>query len=93
MKHGRTTGLTHGLVYAVNATVNMGYDSGTARFVNQIVVMPKTFSAGGDFGSLIVTEDGNRPAGLLFAGRDYHTIANLIDPVLTRFGVTIDGEP
>jgi hypothetical protein len=91
-KHGRTTGLTLGKVYAVNATVNVTYDSGTARFVNQIVITPGTFSAGGDSGSLIVTEDGNHPVGLLFAGSSSYTIANPIDPVLSRFNVTIDGQ-
>ncbi|MHC4499388.1 MAG: chymotrypsin family serine protease, partial [Planctomycetota bacterium] len=33
-KYGRTTRLTKGKVYAVNATVNVGYGTGTARFVN-----------------------------------------------------------
>jgi hypothetical protein len=92
-KHGRTTGLTSGQVYAVNATVNVTYDSGVARFVKQIVITPGTFSAGGDSGSLIVTESGNHPVGLLFAGSSSYTIANPIDPVLSRFGVTIDGQP
>jgi len=91
-KQGRTTGLTHGFVYAVNATVNVGYDSGTARFINQIVITPGTFSAGGDSGSLIVTDDENNyPVGLLFAGSSSYTIANPIGLVLSRFGVAIDG--
>ncbi len=91
-KYGRTTGLTHGKIYAVNATVDVTYDSGTARFVGQIMVSPGAFSAGGDSGSLIVTEDGNHPVGLLFAGGDTDTIANPIDLVLNRFGVTVDGQ-
>jgi len=92
MKHGRTTGLTTGKVYATNATINVSYDSGVARFVNQIVITPGTFSAGGDSGSLVVTEDGNHPVGLLFAGSSSYTIANPIDPVLSRFNVKIDGQ-
>jgi hypothetical protein len=91
-KHGRTTGLTTGQVYAVNATVNVGYDSGTARFINQIVITPGAFSAGGDSGSLIVTQSGENPVGLLFAGSSSVTIANPIDLVLSHFGVTVDGE-
>ena len=91
-KHGRTTGLTSGKVYAINATVNVTYDSGVARFVNQIVITPGAFSAGGDSGSLIVTEDGNHPVGLLFAGSSSYTIANPIDVVLSRFSVTVDGQ-
>ncbi len=37
-KYGRTTGPTAGTVAVINATVNVGYSSGTARFVGQIVV-------------------------------------------------------
>jgi hypothetical protein len=91
-KHGRTTGLTPGQVYAVNATVNVGYSSGTARFVNQIMITPGGFSAGGDSGSLIVTQSGNNPVGLLFAGNSSITVANPIDAVLDAFEVTVDGE-
>lgn len=91
-KYGRTTGLTRGFVYAVDATVNVGYTSGVARFVNQIIIIPGNFSAGGDSGSLIVTQTGKNPVGLLFAGTTTITVANPIDPVLARFGVTIDGQ-
>lgn len=91
-KYGRTTGLSHGEVYAINSTVRVGYDSGTARFVEQILIIPGTFSAGGDSGSLIVTDDENcNPVGLLFAGSTSVTVANPIGAVLSRFGVTIDG--
>jgi len=98
-KYGRTTGFTEGQVYAIEATANVVYDAGVARFVHQIIITPGTFSAGGDSGSLIVadakgknTVDNNKPVGLLFAGSDLFTIANPIDAVLSRFGVTIDGE-
>jgi hypothetical protein len=98
-KYGRTTGLTKGQVYAINATVDVGYDSGVARFVKQIVITPGSFSAGGDSGSLIVVDgkgrnknDDRKPVGLLFAGSDLYTIANPIDDVLKAFGVSIDGE-
>jgi len=96
-KYGRTTGLTNGRVYAINATVKVGYDSGVARFVNQIVITPGTFSAPGDSGSLIVVDakrsaSDRQPVGLLFAGSNVITIANPVDSVLQRFGVTIDGE-
>ena len=98
-KYGRTTGETKGQVFAINATVNVGYGSGVARFVNQIIVTPGTFSAGGDSGSLIVGDgkgrnkaEDRKAIGLLFAGSPSITVANPIDAVLTRFGVTIDGE-
>jgi hypothetical protein len=93
-KYGRTTGRTQGEISDINATVDVCYDqacSRVARFADQIIITPGTFSAGGDSGSLIVTNDANNnPVGLLFAGSDTYTIANRIDLVLERFGVTID---
>jgi len=92
-KYGRTTGLTTGEITGINATLRVHYDSGLARFVGQIIIEPGGFSAGGDSGSLIVTNDEScNPVGLLFAGSSTVTIANPIDLVLTRFGVTVDGD-
>lgn len=94
-KYGRTSQLTRGQVSGINATVNVGYGSGTARFVNQIVVgSRKTFIKAGDSGSLLVTDPGRNPVGLLYAGTSSGrtAIANRIDLVLGEFGVTIDGE-
>jgi len=91
-KYGRTTGLTTGSVVGLNATINVGYSHGTARFVGQIVIKGKgQFSRAGDSGSLIV--DGNRrPVGLLFAGSSSgYTFANQIGQVLSALGVTVDG--
>jgi hypothetical protein len=87
MKYGRTTGFTSAKVDAVAVIANVGYDSGTARFVEQIIIKPGTFSAGGDSGSLIVVDGGvddRRPVGLLFAGSNSITIANPIAPVVIR---------
>ncbi len=103
MKCGRTTGLTEGTVIGINATVDVGYFNGVARFVDQIIVQSSNgpfisttpFIQPGDSGSLMVTlRGGNKPVGLLFAGTVDGTIAiaNEIDNVLTRFGVTIDGK-
>ena len=38
VKYGRTTSFTYGRIDSVNVTVNVGYDSGTAIFTNQIVI-------------------------------------------------------
>ncbi|HEX9581370.1 MAG TPA: CARDB domain-containing protein, partial [Gemmatimonadales bacterium] len=63
-----------------------------AIFVDQLIIEPGGFSGGGDSGSLIVTNDGNKnPVALLFAGSSTQTIANRIDLVLNRFNVTVDG--
>ena len=94
-KCGRTTNCTVGTVSAINATINVQYNAGVARFVRQVVITGSrgAFSKSGDSGSLIVTNDGNaRPVALLFAGGQTTTIGNPIDVVLQRLGVTIDGK-
>lgn len=89
-KVGRTSSLTAGAVTAVNVTANVGYSSGTARFVSQIYTSPN-FSRSGDSGSLVVTNDANNnPVGLLFAGTGRgNSLLNPIDLVLNRFNATI----
>ena len=94
-KYGRTTGYTVGQISGINATIDVGYSTGTARFTDQIVITGNGFSAGGDSGSLIVTKGtllgDRRPVGLLFAGTATTTLANPIGLVLDRFDITIDG--
>ncbi len=95
-KYGRTTSLTKGTIVGINATITVNYGAaGTAQFVDQIVILGnKPFSKAGDSGSLIVTNPGRNPVGLLFAGSSSgYTFANRIDLVLSGLGVTIDGEP
>ncbi len=94
-KYGRTTQLTKGTITGINATINVGYSTGTALFVYQIIVQSnKPFIKAGDSGSLLVTDPDRNPVGLLFAGNrsGKFAVANRIDLVLTQFGVTIDGE-
>ena len=97
-KYGRTTGHTTGTITGVHVTINVEYDKGTARFVDQIEVSADGkkggFIRGGDSGSLLVTNPGKQPVGLLFAGdrRGKFGFANRIDLVLDHFGVTIDGQ-
>jgi hypothetical protein len=94
-KYGESTRLTRGQVIGINATVLVEYDSGTARFVDQIIVGSKgVFIKAGDSGSLLVTRRGANPVGLLFAGdsRGRTAVANPIDLVLNAFGVAIDGQ-
>lgn len=95
-KYGRTTEETHGYAYAINGIVSVGYSGGTALFVNQVFVEGQRgpFIKAGDSGSLLVSEGGANPVGLLFAGDNSgkFAVANQIDAVLDRFGVTIDGD-
>jgi hypothetical protein len=93
-KYGETTRLTQGQVIGINANVRVDYDSGTARYINQIMVgSKKLFIKEGDSGALLVTKRGLNPVGLLFAGdsRGRTAVANPIDLVLNAFSVSIDG--
>ena len=93
-KYGRTTSQTSGQVLGINAIVMVGYGSGTAQFVDQIIVKSsKAFILPGDSGALLVTAQSNNPVGLIFAGNGNGkiAIANRIDAVLNAFSVTIDG--
>jgi hypothetical protein len=93
-KYGRTTSLTRGTVVGINTTIRVGYSSGVATFVEQITVNGKSFIRAGDSGSLLVTDPGREPVGLLFAGNGSgsYAFANPIQPVLDAFKVDIDGE-
>lgn len=96
-KSGRTTGFTTGTISSINTSVSVQYQQGcgkgkkfTVSYTNQIVINSSTFSAGGDSGSLIVTNNAaHNPVGLLFAGSSTSTIANPIGLVLTRLGVAM----
>jgi len=106
-KSGRTTGLTTGTVSAVNSTVlvsgygpNCGFPQFNARFVNQFMITPGTFLAGGDSGSLAVRvatlSSGTTvrlPVGLLFAGSATSAVASPISAVMSIFGVSFGASP
>jgi hypothetical protein len=98
-KSGRTTGFTTGNVGSVNTSVNVQYQRGCGQgkkfvvsFTNQVVINSSSFSAGGDSGSLILTNDGTRrPVALLFAGSSTSTIGNPIGEVLTKVAAALGG--
>ncbi|HUR39254.1 MAG TPA: hypothetical protein VM222_07160 [Planctomycetota bacterium] len=91
-KYGRTTGQTSASISGINSTILVSYDRGNAQFIHQVMISSRTFSDGGDSGSLIVTSVNQNPVGLLFAGGRTATFANPIQDVLNTFGVTIDGK-
>lgn len=94
MKYGRTTGFTKGRITGVNAfTSSIAATGQIAFYSGQIIIRGEggTFSAGGDSGSLVVTED-RFPVGLLFSGSGNRTVANPIQEVLDEFGMEIDGD-
>jgi hypothetical protein len=97
IKSGRTTGTTTGSIASVNTSVKVQYQVGCAEgkkyfinYTNQVLINSTTFSAGGDSGSLIVSNDTNfNPVALLFAGSSSTTIANPVGEVLTKVGTAL----
>ena len=91
-KSGRTTGFTAGSISSINTSVSVQYQKGcnsgkkfTVSYTNQVVIGSGSFSAGGDSGSLIVTNNASHnPVALLFAGSSTTTIGNPIGEVLTK---------
>lgn len=96
-KSGRTTGFTNGTISSTSTTVSVRYprqcganNGPTFTFTNQVVINSTTFSAGGDSGSLIVTNNACRqPVALLFAGSSTSTVGNPISLVLTRLSSSL----
>jgi hypothetical protein len=91
-KHGRTTGLTQGVVDDISADFKVHYRGvGIAKFIDQIAIkgVGGKFSDGGDSGSLILEEASNAPVGLLFAGGTTLAFANYIDLALSEISAII----
>jgi hypothetical protein len=92
-KSGRTTGLTCSSVDSVAVSLTVEYvqncdGTGTpinVAFSGQIDVAGSTFSAQGDSGALVVSQDTADPVGLLFASSDSSAVANPISDVLNYF--------
>jgi hypothetical protein len=93
-KSGRTTGTTTGTIGSIHTSVNVQYQIRCGQgkkyvisYTNQVVINSTSFSAGGDSGSLIVTNNScHQPVALLFAGSSSDTIANPIGEVLSKLG-------
>jgi len=91
MKSGRTTGFTTGTITSINTSVTIQYSRKcnggqhfNVNFTNQILTGP--MSAGGDSGSLLLSNDGTpNPVGLLFAGSASVTVYNPAQSVVNAF--------
>ena len=88
-KSGRSTGLTCSSIFSIQANINVTYQKGcgmgstfNVTFANQVDVTNNGFSAEGDSGSLIVTQDTADPVALLFAGSGSDAVGNPIADVL-----------
>jgi hypothetical protein len=97
-KSGRTTGFTTGTIGSINTSVSVQYQAGCGQgkkfvvsYTNQVVINSSTFSAGGDSGSLIVTNDStHNPVALLYAGSSTTTIGNPIGDVLAQISSALN---
>ena len=83
-KSGRTTGVTMATCIATGAALRVQYNHFTATFVDQDIYQNKDtpFSAPGDSGSLILSQDTHHPCSLLFAGSAQITVGNPIRHVV-----------
>ncbi|MEQ1606546.1 MAG: hypothetical protein ABL999_16930 [Pyrinomonadaceae bacterium] len=98
-KHGRTTGLTGGIVKDTHYDARVGMDHNDpfsiARFVDQIrieVIAPfPAIGLGGDSGSLVFHGSQQQAVGLYFAGplNGEYGIANHIDAVLSELAIQL----
>src|SRR5262249_49210246 len=95
-KSGRTTGFTTGTISSINTSVNVQYQASCGQgkkfvvsYTDQVVINSSTFSAGGDSGSLIVSNAGHNPVALLFAGSSTTTIGNPAGPVLSALSTSL----
>ena len=96
-KMGRTTEYTTGTITSTTFDTLVDYSrlfgnpphTDLARFVNQIRIegTDGPFSASGDSGSLVLEAGTNRPVGLLFAGREAHSVANHIQRVRNALSI------
>jgi hypothetical protein len=91
-KEGRSTGLTCSTVISTIVATTVSYQKGCgtgatfmASYTGQIMVAGGDFSAQGDSGSLIVTQNTADPVALLFAGSDQDTVGNPVSAVLNFF--------
>jgi len=89
-KSGRTTGYTRGGIKVIGLTHTVNYGvPGNATFENVFSVQKAAgnFCQGGDSGSLITTQAGNQPVGLLFAvdtASPSNTYANPLSDALSE---------
>jgi hypothetical protein len=98
-KHGRTTGLTDGVITdeSVNSLVGMDHsDPSVVALFNGVLRIERdgsstAFGLGGDSGSLVVERGNRRAVGLYFAGPDngVYGLACHINDVLEELGVEL----
>lgn len=98
-KSGAATGLTCGTILSISTTIYVEYQKGcntgstyVCDFTDQITIADVGFSAQGDSGSLVVTQDTADPVGLLFAGTSTDTVASPVSVIMQQLADKDTGE-
>ena len=98
-KSGRATGLTCSSISAINVTASVTFQKGCSggsefqqTYTDLVVVEGGDFSAQGDSGSLIVTQDTADPVALLFASSDTASLGSPVSAVLSALTDPSTGE-
>ncbi|MCF6391034.1 hypothetical protein L2K20_29090 [Mycobacterium sp. MBM] len=92
VKVGATTGITRGEITLTDARAAVWYGATVMNFARQYEITSldgQPFSGPGDSGSVVATEDGLRPFGLLFGGTREKSWASPLDAALVLFGVRL----
>jgi len=85
-KRGRTTGITTGIIQALNVTIQIGFGGGrTATFKNQVVT--SEMSQPGDSACLLLESSTNKAVGLSLAGSDTVTVWSPIKRILELMNI------
>ena len=100
-KSGRTTGLTCSLIIGTNVAASVDYYKNcgdtkaafTVNYTDLLMIAGATFSAAGDSGALIVTQDTADPVALLFGGSDTDSVGNPVGDVLSVFPGASNSRP
>lgn len=88
-KSGRTTGVTAGTVIDSNATIKVHYPGYADPITFEDIIIVSYFAAGGDSGSLVLTERMGA-VGLLFAGTSTLTAVCKIKNVMDDLGINFN---
>lgn len=97
-KSGGATGLTCSSISAINVTASVTYQKGCdgvqfqQTYTNLVVIGGADFSASGDSGALIVTQDSADPVALLFASSDTASLGSPVADVLAALADPGTGE-
>jgi hypothetical protein len=97
-KSGSATGLTCSSISAINVTASVTYQKGCdgaqfqQTYTDLVVIGGADFSASGDSGALIVTQDNADPVALLFASSDTDSLGSPVADVLAALADPGTGE-